>query len=117
MEFRIHEDARAEWDRLRALWGDVESRRWLRALVEWLRAHDGVPPDAVPDTRVRPTIYWLLFGEVGVEYTLREAPPAPRGWWDVVRYIVRWRRGRTRRVIFNGFDLPGYPPLPAPLPH
>jgi hypothetical protein len=116
MEFRIHEDARDEWERLRDRWGADEARRWLGALAAWVRYHDGVPPEAAPDTRV-PVTYWVLFGEVGVEYTLQDRPPAPRGWWDLRRLVASRRRGRTRRVIFIGFDLPGYPAIPSPLPN
>src|SRR5437016_5806311 len=117
MEFRIHEGARAEWNQLRERWGDDEARRWLTALTAWLECHDGIPPDAVPDARALPTVYWLLFGEVGVEYIVRSVPPAPRGWWDVFRRLARRLRGRTRRVIFTGFDLPGYPAIASPLPN
>jgi|GEM_PF-4133271 hypothetical protein len=116
MEFRIHEDARAEWERVCERWGTDAARRWLRELCNWLRAHGGAPPEAVAHPGV-PGGYWLLFGEVGVVYTLRESPLPARGWWDVVRLIRRWWRGRTSRVIFTRFDLPGFPGVREPLPH
>ena len=58
MEFRIHEDARGEWERLCDRLGAAEARRWLRR-------HEGIPPEVARDTRGASEIYWLLFGEVG----------------------------------------------------
>jgi hypothetical protein len=113
IEIRIHEAAKPEWERLRERWGDDEARRWLAALSAWLRYNNGTPPQAVPDERVSPTVYWLLFGEVGVEYVLYESPSLSR-WW-IFRFFRRRRPG-TRRVILMGFDLPGYPTIATPLP-
>lgn len=113
IEIRIHEVAKPEWQRLRERWADDEARRWLAALSAWLRYNKGVPPEAVPDQRVSPTLYWLLFGEVGVEYVVYESPPL-RDWW-ILRIFRRHRLG-TRRVILTGFDLPGYPAVVTPLP-
>jgi hypothetical protein len=97
-------------------WGVVEARRWLAALAAWLRRHDGVPPDAVASVRASLTTYCLLYGGVYVEYTLRDDPRRPRGWWDLLRHLAGWRRGFRRRVVFTGFELPGYPATPEPLP-
>ena len=117
MEFRIHERARPQWDRLRERWGDAEARRWLSELVARLRRHDGIPPDAAEDVRGPVMFYWLIYGGVYAAYTIHDSPPPPRGWWDALRRLALWRQGRTRRVIFSGLDLPGYPASPAPPPH
>jgi hypothetical protein len=114
MEFRIHEGARGEWEMLCARWGVAEARRWLASLSVWLRRHNGLPPDAAPDVRDSSVTYWLLYGGVYVEYTVRDHPQ-PRGWWDLPRRVARRLWGR-RRVIFTGFEIPGYPATPEPLP-
>lgn len=116
MEFRVHEETRPEWERLRERWGTAEARRWLGELIAWMRRHNGIPPDAASDSRVPPRFYWLIYGGVYVEFMVRDSPPAPRGWWDVLRHLARWRHGRTRRVIFTGFDLPGHSALPTTPP-
>lgn len=114
MDFRIHEDARNEWERLCARLGESEARRWYAGLCAWVRKHDGEPPNAVADEAASPVVYWLLFGEAGAQYTLRDVPLELRGWWDVSRRVARTLGRRTRLVLFVGFDEP-WRPAPTPV--
>ena len=95
---RYHDSAKpalADW--FNTLGRTTQERRdWFgmfwEAFAARLGDHAGVPPEAVcRDTGGEPVYTMQCAGDVYVEYVLREEPPPPRAWWDLVR--------RLRRVI------------------
>ena len=116
MEFRIHEHARGEWELLCERWGRIEARRWLAALAAWLTRHNGTrrTPHPMSEHRQRRTGFSTAGSTSNTPCAKIRHHREHGGMYSGASR--RWRRGRTRRVICTGFELPGYPATPEPLP-
>ena len=60
-------------------------RHYLKDIITRLTDYDGIPPEAVRVTGIRPPLYWWQYSDdLWVQYAVRD-----RGWWLI---------GRERRV-------------------
>lgn len=72
-------------------------------MTERLGQYDGIPPDAVADRRVTPTVYtWQFADDLMVEYIVTDDGTRPRGWWDIGRFVAKWLYRPMRAVLVIG---------------